>query len=314
MAKGIRVSPGVYRDAKTGKTYQSTTGKAPAAKKKGMKDSPIKSVTASQAMGQLTQPEQQIVQNQEQRDIGMGEVASGLQGQVANTYKDPFQYTGPGPATASPEERLRIENELSGRFERYDAPLRQQENEDLARWAQSTGNSVDSPAYAARQKQLADQQNARRLDATTRAVEMGGTEYERSFNMGNDAFRTNYGLQRDMRAMPMEEYGQVQGAIQGYQPATGFMYDQRGEDLGLGRQKKLAKFTSGLNRGGGGGGGGGGMIAPPQAYQPQYLGGQTQSQPSYWGQVASSLGAPIAQGVGSYIGKQAPGWISSLFE
>ena len=196
-----RLSAGVYRDSK-GKTVLSKTGKAPDKKKKGgMTDKPVKAAPAQDP--NLNANQQQIQTQTETADIGLGGLANDQVGQVTDVYQDPFQYTGPGPASYNPEERQRIESELMGRFERYDAPQRQQENDDLARWSQSTGNSVDSPAYAAKQKQLSDSQNARALDARSQAVSQGLQDAQGQFDMSNTSFQTNYGLQTDLRDTPM---------------------------------------------------------------------------------------------------------------
>jgi len=311
----VRLSPGVYRDSKTGKTVNSTTGKAPKGKG-GMTDKPVKSAPAQDP--NLNANQQQIQTQAETADIGLGGLANDQVGQVTDVYQDPFQYTGPGPASYNPEERQRIESELMGRFERYDAPQRQQENDDLARWSQSTGNSVDSPAYAAKQKQLSDSQNARALDARSQAVSQGLQDAQGQFDMSDTSFQRHYGLQTDLRDRPMNELGATRGLIQGVAPAQQFSYETQLQDQQGRIARQNARFANGLRPAGGGGGSGGGrggMTAAPQGYTPAYMGGQPGAQqPGYGTQLANSLlpklAGPLAEKGGSYLADQ----LSSLWD
>ena len=319
-----RLSAGVYRDA-SGKTVRSTTGKVTKPKDnkgkgKGMTTKPVKS--APLADPNLNVNQQQIQSNLEQGDIGLSS--------ARNTWADKvgqmgdFAYTGPAAPQYNPEERKRIEDELIARFDRYDAPQRQIENEDLARWGQATGNSVDSPAYAARAKQLADSQNARALDARSQAVSQGLSESQGQFEMGQNAHQTAYGEQLDAYGRPLQIAGQVQGLIspmtanaqnQGYQMA------QIGETGKQQRQTQKAAFKLTHSGGGGsragGGRGRGGMTAAPQGYTPQYMGGQPgavggqPSQPSYLSQLGNSLIGPLAKAGGEKLGNYI---FSSLLE
>jgi hypothetical protein len=291
MAKGIRVSPGVYKDAKTGKTYQSTTGALP----KGMKDSPKK----NKGIKGLTQNENTILQQQQTADMAVGETRQDLTGRVDEAYADPYNYEGPGPAQYNPEERARIEQELMGRFERYDSPRRQQENDDLARWAQSTGNSVDSPAYAARQKQLADQQNARALDYQSQSVSQGLQEAQGQFGMSSDAFNQNLGYYNQTRDRPIGEYANVQGLIQSSPGVQEYGYQTRLQQQGANQQMNLLNAS----KPSGGGSRGGGMTAPPQTLRPVPNFTQQPQQPSFWSQAASSLAGPLVNSFGQQAGK-----------
>lgn len=316
--KLTRLSAGVYRDA-SGKTVQSTTGKVSTPKGKGgMTAKPTK---AAPILDPNLNPNQQQIQgNLEQGDIGL----SGAR----NTWADKvgqmgdFAYNGPAAPQYNPEERKRIEDELYARFDRYDAPQRQQENDDLARWSQSTGNSVDSPAYQARAKQLADSQNARVQDARSQAVSQGLSESQGQFEMGQNAHQTAYGEQLDAYGRPIQIAGQVQGLIspswanaqnQGYQMA------QIGEQGKQQRQTQQAAFKLSHSGGSGGrssGGSGRGMTAAPQGYVPTYQGGGVAggapSAPGYGTQLTNSLLPKLIGPMAEYGGSQLVKYGSSL--
>jgi len=297
MAKGIRVSPGVYKDPKSGKTYQSSTGALP----KGMKDAPKK----NKGIKGLTKNENTILQQQQTADMAVGDTRQDLTGRVDQAYADPYNYQGPAAAKYDPQERARIEQELMGRFERYDAPRRQQENDDLARWAQSTGNSVDSPAYAARQKQLADQQNARALDYQSQSVSQGLQEAQGQFGMSSDAFNQNLGYYNQTRDRPIGEYANVQGLIQSSPGVQEYGYQTRLQNQDFGNQMKLLNASKA-----GSGGSRGGMTAPPQTFRPVPNFAQQPQQPSFWSQAAGSLAGPLVNSFGQKAGEYVA---SSLF-
>jgi hypothetical protein len=304
--KGIYLSPGVYRDPKTGKTYQSKTGALPG-KKKNLSDSPNNKDPKYKNSKNLTGTENAIVQNQQESDIALGNTFQGQADVVGQTASTPYNYQGPGQAVYNPEERARIEQELMGRFERYDAPRRQQENDDLARWAQSTGNSVDSPAYAARAKQLSDSQNARALDYQSQAVSQGLQEATGQFDMSNQAFQTGVGFYNQTRDRPWLEAGNTKALITGVAPAQEYDFQSRLQQQDFGNQMKL------LNASKAGGGGnrpsGGGMTLSPFRPVPNFT-GQTQQQPSFWSQAGSSLAGPLAGAFGKKAGEYLA---SSLF-
>ena len=305
--KLTRLSPGVYRDA-SGKTVTSKTGKAPAPKGKGMTTKPVKS--APLADPNLNANQQQIQGNLEQGDIGLTEARNAWADKIAQMGD--FQFDGPAQAQYNPEERKRIEDELYARFDRYDAPQRQQENEDLARWAQSTGNSVDSPAYLAKQTQLANSQNARAQDARSQAVSQGLGEAQGQFEMSQNAHQTAYGEQRDAYGRPIQVAGQIQGLVSpSWANAQGNSY-QLGQIGAQGQEtRKNQQQAFKLTHSGGGGSRprGGGMTAAPQGYQPQYMGGQSlggqPSQPGYGSQLFNSLApklaGPLAEKAGSWL-------------
>lgn len=307
MAQGIRLSPGVYKDPKTGKTYQSKTGAAP--KASGLKDSPKKIAKANPGTNtkQLSANEAQVANQQQVADIGVGEARQGMLPQVQDAYSQPYNYQGPQQAVYNPEERQRIEGELVGRFERYDAPQRQQENEDLARWSQSTGNPIGSPAYNAKAKLLTDSQNQRGLDYKSQAVSQGLQESQGQFDMDNQAFQTGVDYYNQTRDRPVGEYANLQGLIQSTPGAQEFNYQTRLQQQDYQNQNKLLKAS----RTGGGGSGGRGMTQAPQTFRPVPNFTAQAQQPSFWSQAGSSLAGPL---VSSFAKKGGEYLASSLFE
>lgn len=301
-----------------------------AAKKKAAK---AKAGKAGKSMttaptGPVYEADPNMSSNQNAIQYGIESGDMGLN-QAANSYVDDIQgmgnfaFNGPAAPQYNPEERQRIESELMSRFERYDAPQRQQENEDLTRWAQSTGNSVDSPAYAARQKQLADSQNARALDARSQAVSQGLGEAQGQFEMSQNAHQTAYGEQLDQWGRPLQTFGAIRSQIspswsQGQQNSQ-----QLGQIAAQGDQTRKSQTQAfKLTHSGGGGSGGrgrtgGGMTTAPQGYTPTYMGGQQAggqaSQPSYYSQLGNTLLPKLAGPLAEQFGSGLVNKLSSLW-
>lgn len=318
-----RLSAGVYRDAK-GKTVLSKTGKAPDKKKKGgMTDKPAKTATAP--TGPVYEADPNMSSNQNAIGYGMesGDISAT---NAANEYAkqfDPgkYNYGGPGPASGQYEDfRKQAYDQQLADFDRRDSVARQKENDDLARWAQSTGNAVDSPAYAAKQQQLSQSQNDRLANAQANATNFAGQEADRNIQGQNTIFDVNRGQYENVRNDPLNQFGAYRSAVSG---SWGQGQQQSDNLQTIGAQGQEQRKTQKAPQwvppraggGGGSGGGSGGMTAAPVGYQPQYMGGQQGAQqPGYGTQLANSLlpklAAPLAEKAGGYLAGQ----LSSLWD
>lgn len=252
----------------------------------------------------------------EQGDLGVLGTANDQLAGVDAAYSTPYNYTGPGQATANPEERARIEKQLFDQFEARNAPVQQQENEDLQRWANATGNGPGTPQYAARSQQLSQAQNDRRQAAQTEAAALGGQEYQRSFDLQDRAFNTGVGQYETQRDRPLQEYAGLRGAVAGVSPAQEFGYQTRLQDQqgNISNRNNLASIRAQKASTGGGGRSGGtgrgrGMTQAPANYSVVPGIQQPSLQQDSSGGLFGSLLGPVAGGVGQGIGK----WIGSLF-
>jgi hypothetical protein len=312
-----RISPGVYRDAK-GKTVQSKTGKAPAAQKpKGMTSKPKGPLPSDPNFQGQYQNDPNMTANQNAITYGIeqGDLSAvGAANQFAEQF-DPgkYNYSGPGPATGQYEDfRQKAYDQQLADFDRRDSTVRQQEQEDLARWAQATGNGIDSPLYAAKAQQLSQAQNDRLANAQSNATNFAGQEADRNIQGQNTIFDVNRGQYENVRNDPINQFSAYREAV-----SPSWSQGQEYSDqtrLGNQQGKQALQQINAQKRPSGGGGQRGGMTAPPQTYTPTYMGGsamggaQGSSQPSYWSGLANSLAGPVGKGIGNWAGN----YISSL--
>lgn len=299
-----RTSPGMYRDAK-GKTVLSKTGKAP---KGGMTEKPKKIAPSDPSFTGQYQEDKNLTPNQNaiQNGVETGDISAiGAANKFAEQF-DPsaYNYQGPGPASGQYEDfRKSAYDQQLADFDRRDSTVRKQEAEDLARWAQSTGNGVDSPAYAAKAQQLSQSQNDRLANAQANATQFAGQEADRNLQGQNTIFDVNRTQYENVRNDPLNQFGAFRQAVspswsqgQQFSQQTQLQAQQGRQNL---QQIKAQKGGSGGRRGG--------MTSSPAGYTPQYmgnLGGAAQGggQPSYWSGLANSLAGPVGKGIGSWAG------------
>ena len=310
-----RLSPGVYQDAK-GKIVQSTTGKAPAPKKGGMTEKPKKVGPGAPGFTGQFQNDPNMTANQNAITYGVeqGDISAlGAANQFAGQF-DPsaYNYGGPGPATGQYEDfRKSAYDQQLADFDRRDSTVRNQENEDLARWAQSTGNGVDSPAYAAKAQQLSQSQNDRLANAQANATNFAGQEADRNIQGQNTIFDVNRGQYENVRNDPLNQFGAYRNAVSpSWSQGQQFSYENQ---LGKQQNKYALQQINAQKRGSGGGGGG--MTSAPATYTPTYMGGSSLSagggsQPSYWSGLANSLAGPVGKGIGNWAGNAIASYFS----
>ena len=251
----------------------------------------------------------------ESGDISATNAANEFAGQF-DTGK--YNYGGPGPASGQYEDfRKQAYDQQLADFDRRDSVARQKENDDLARWAQSTGNAVDSPAYAAKQQQLSQSQNDRLANAQANATNFAGQEADRNIQGQNTIFDVNRSQYENVRNDPLNQFGNYRNAVSGSwsQGLQGSQATNLQKLQGKQNLQSIKAQKAGTGGGGGSGRGRGGMTAAPQGYVPQYMGGQQGAQqPGYMTQLGNSLlpklAAPLAEKAGGYLAGQ----LSSLWD
>lgn len=272
----------------------------------------------------LNDQQAQVINNQNQADIGFSNYNLGQQQGVFDAYSQPFDQSQlPTSPWAQGQTIKDMEGEYYNRaLENYDrsmADANKQQDADLDKWAYETGNYAGSPAYEKKAKSIYAARDSAKQNAMDSAYFNAGQNATTWNNLGTQNFQNAYGFQQDMRNMPASEYAKIQGLITGM-PGQNLGYSQ---GLGLQQQdfqnqKWMMKNTP---RGGSGGGGGGsgplwqqyGFASPMEydaykqqqardaqswewANNPQY---QKPSQPSPWAGAAGQIGG-IA--LGSYLG------------
>lgn len=242
--------------------------------------------------GRLTQTttlsgnQQGLVDNQERRDLALGQAAQGLTGAVNRSYTEPFSLEGVGNDPRNfnfDAERRRLEDSYMSRFNDVNGSRFQQEQQQIAQDLANKGIPVGSELYNQEMERLSRQQGDERRGALTQALAFGGDEMTRTFGMGQQARQNAINDRLLVRDRPYQELTNVLGSMQGptlpnFQPRSEINVpynDATDTALGYGQlafnQRQLGqqasenakdralqwRIASMPPKGGGGGGGGG---------------------------------------------------------
>ncbi len=157
----------------------------------------------------LSDPQQQILDQQQQRDLQLGNLGSGALSQLGQNYRQPFDQSQlPGRPNAPDYsklpglpgqgdllgERRRIEGDLYNTFSRRQEPQFEKEQDALRQRLADQGVPMGSQLHKLSMDELSQRHNDARLDAQSRATQFGGDEYTRSFGIGLDT-RRQYGTE-----------------------------------------------------------------------------------------------------------------------
>lgn len=221
-----------------------------------------------------------ILDQQVQRDTGLGGIAQGQIGGVQSAYANPLDISGIGndPRTMDfSADRQRIEQGYVDRFNQLNGDRFKQEQDANAQSLANRGIATGSDLYNRELERLNRQQGDERQSAIFNAMDRGGAEMQRSYSMGADARDRSINETLMQRDRPYQELANVMSGIQGpVMPQFNNILDsnlalrgqrqqedQFGQSMGFQRKesaldRKQRNYLANLNRGGRGGGGGGG--------------------------------------------------------
>lgn len=265
MAQYVRLSPGVWRDTKTGKTIQSVKDPNQAKPK-----TPAGEQKIPNPLGVKGQANQEIVNTQQELAHQGGEMA--LDYLKDSQLQTPFQPVMSDRTTTGNLEadRARIEEAAYGRLTRDFGNRDRQEGMDFATSLQNRGIPYSADPNSRYQQELRDmqrRQDDRYAGARSDAVMMGGQEYQRDFNINEQLRQNQYNEQAGIRNQQQQEIGGLSGM--GQQGITNYN-DLRSLQL---QQQQIQAAIDQLKRRGGGGGvssGGGGGSRPVDQGGPFY--------------------------------------------
>jgi hypothetical protein len=131
----------------------------------------------------LSAPQQQMLDQQQQRDLALGNASNTALSQFGQ--QGAFSYGGL-PQVAGQEdllaERRRVEDQLYSDFEKRQAPIFEQEKQALSQSLADRGIPLTSARAQTELQQLADRQEQTRSGIRTQATQLGQSEYSNNFN------------------------------------------------------------------------------------------------------------------------------------
>lgn len=326
--KGIRLSAGVYRDPRTGKTYQSATGalgKDPRTKKKPkeLEGAPAVSPQVETAPAPTT-TEPEVGFND-----AMGRAFEGFanMGQF-NPQVEPMPQMPGGDYS---QMRQQAEKVAMDSFDRNMQPQFEREQQAFRQRMAEQGVPETSEAYQRQYSDMMAQQNSARQNAMTSAFQAGQGEQAQAYGQSAQNYQLgmagreqqfNQGLQQ--YRLPMEQLSAISPFYNTNQQLTFEQQEaerQRQFQQGMAQQQnkwdrsnmKLQYNLANQGRGGGGGGGGGGGSAPAANIWDKYM---DQIAMSNFGQTGQSQqsGGGYANGAIQGIASSIPWAISNLMK
>lgn len=283
-----------------------------------------------QSLPGLSQQQNQLVNQTQQRDYNLGGYAGGLMPQIEGAYAQPFDYSQLPQTPWSQGQSLENMNQeyYDKALSNYDRSMQAQFKQEDTDFEQQMGNQGIPQGSELYNKLKAERQKSRdssRQNAMDSAYFNAGQNASNWNNIGTQNFQNAYGFAQDQRNQPLADYSRLMGAQSGmnmqnlgYSQAYGLQKDEQGF------QKWMMKNTP---RGGGGGGGGSPPVwqqygfKSPMEYDafktqqsrdnqmwnwqnnPQYQQGGGDSGPSYWSQLG-----------GSILGSAVSGWAGGGFQ
>lgn len=275
--------------------------------------------------------QQGLINQDTSRDTALGNQAADLQGQLANSWKNPYSLDGVStfdPNTFNGDaNRTAIEEATYNRLTRGQEDQFAKDNAAFQTQMANEGIPIDSPRYKAAFAQMQQSQNEQRLQAHSQATQQGAQELQQAWNMGMQGRQQKIGEYEAQRNSPYNELSNVlalrKGPVlpnyQGIGQVNVAAPDMMGAQLSydqLAQQAELAKHSGG----GGGGGGGGGQIwqqygfKTPQEYDAYKTQQAQENQMWNWAnnpQYRQPKGPSTGSQIGGLIGSIAKPFISS---
>lgn len=242
---GVRVSPGVYRDAK-GNLSNSSGGKKDAKKQGGGK-----------RMDGLNKAQQTAINQRQEADIGLGNQANAMMPRIEEAYANPYDFSQLPSAPVSGDFNNWRQSQIDAAnqdFENRMNPMFKQQSDDFEQQMANRGIPMGSALYNQQKEQLMKTQNDQRQSMLSSAMGQAGQNAEQFFNVGTQARGNalNEGLMQ--RNMPLNEFNALYGA------RSGMDMQNLGYTQARGMANLQGQIQRSMPRGGGGGGGGAGPM------------------------------------------------------
>jgi hypothetical protein len=261
---------------------------------------------------QLSGANQQLLDQQNSRDLQLGNMANSQMQGLQGLYSTPFNYDGIGNDPTKIDfsaDRKRVEDSVWNQFNDRNSPIFAQQESDFRQRMANEGVPEGSAQYNQRFQQLQQQQNDARLNAQQQAIQMGGTELERNYSLSGDA-RDRAVRERLLgRTQPYTELANILGLQHG---VTNPNFQARSDiavpttDVGgisnnaASLAEQIRQFNESMKRKGGGGF----MSDPYAAYNPPVDNSTPSANP--YGQMLSQFGGGVANSLagqfGDYLG------------
>jgi hypothetical protein len=262
MAKGIlsnppkkgakanleRVSPGIYRNTKTGALVNSATGTPKAAAK-----TKAKNKTTAAYKG-LTSQQTQAIKQQEAQDVKLGKIAGGQIENIEQAYAQPFDWQAlpQAPTTDQYGDWFeKSQGDYQAAFDNRMNPVFQQQSQDFDQQMADRGIPVGSELYNQQKGLLAQSQNDARQQAYAAGQSQAMQTAQGAYGIGTDARSRAYQEAQAGRNMPLSEYQALMGSRSGM-PEQNLAFNQalkmpRGGGAGdpyngMGNYQNLAAF------------------------------------------------------------------------
>lgn len=204
----------------------------------------------------LSAPQQELLDQQQQRDLQIGGTVAGSLGQADRVYQQPLSFDGardvdyyttkglnkvqaprsysdlPQLPTADGDlgaYRQRLEDRLYSTFERRNQPGFERDEEALRQSLSDRGIPVGSEKYEWELEQLRRSQSDARLDAQTQASVLGGQEMTRDFGIGLDTRNQGIGERNTLYNLGETERANRLGERKDYRTAQ---IEDRNREIG----------------------------------------------------------------------------------
>jgi hypothetical protein len=180
----------------------------------------------------LSAPQQQILDNQQQQDIGVGQTSLNQLGQF--NAKGEYNYANAPKIPGSEDlqaERKRQEDMVNQNFSARNEPRFAQEQEALKQSLADRGIPLTSERAKMELSNLNQTQNDARLNSQVQGISTSGTEYDRSFSTGltnRQQYINEYDTQYTKPLNTMAQLGQLQKGVvnPNYQAASDLQVGQ----------------------------------------------------------------------------------------
>lgn len=238
---GVRVSPGVYRDAKGNLSNSKSSSKS-------------KSSGGGKRMDGLNKQQQKAINQRQEADINLGNQANALIPRINEAYANPYDFSQLPSAPVSGDFNSWRQSQIDAAnqdFETRMSPMFKQQADDFEQQMANRGIPMGSALYNQQKEQLIKSQNDQRQSMLSAAMGQAGQNAEQFFNVGTQARGNalNEGLMQ--RNMPLNEFNALYGS------RSGMDMQNLGYSQARGLAEQQGQIARSMPRGGGGGGGGG---------------------------------------------------------
>lgn len=273
----------------------------------------LKAGKSAQSLQGLTQGQNQVINQRQDADIGLGTAANAMMPRIQQNFSQDFDWNSLPTAPWAQGQDIRgmaqsYQDQVYQDFARTAEPEFQRQVADFEQMAANRGWPVGSEIYNNQKKQLMDTQEGQRQSIRTQALQ-GSTQYGQAYNdMGTQNYQNAYTMGQARRNQPLADFNALYGGTSGM-GMQNLAYSQQGalQDDAQRAQMALMKATP---RGGGGGGGSTPFdLATDPSFQrwqaqQEYLKQNQPKQPSYGAQLGGGIAGAIAGGLGQGLGQQ----------